>query len=95
MTLDTGFCYEDAPSGYTRTPATNQAWERCDHNQEEEVSHECGVMCTIDEEVCLEKVGEQTESTTRFIFDLSTQNYVGAVGSGANTAEAFANAKCS
>ena len=52
-------------------------------------------MCTSDAQVCEDKVGEQTEATSSFIFHLSTQNYVSAVGSGANTAEAFAVAKCS
>ena len=51
-------------------------------------------MCTDSVEKCSETLEEQATASSNFFRDLGMQNYVGAVISGANVAEAYAIAKC-
>ena len=51
-------------------------------------------MCTDTAEKCDETLEEQATASSNFFRDLGMQNYLGAVQSGANVAEAYAIAKC-
>ena len=87
---DMPICYEDAATGFEVKPE-GIAWSICPSA----VPHECGAgLCTTDAAECTERLTEMGTAATEFFIDLAAQNYVGAVSSGANTAEAFAIAKC-
>ena len=87
---DLALCYEEPAPGFV-LQEEGLASSICPDT----VPHECGPgLCTTDAAECTQRLNDMSTSATDFFLDLSAQNYLGAVSSGANTAEAFAIAKC-
>ena len=92
--LDTPLCYGNTPEGYWKIPHTPMAWMECGKNEEKDLRYNCGVMCTLNEDVCVNTIGHQALSTIKFLFDLGTEDWMGAGVEALKVAKAFAKAKC-